>query len=316
MGIEEGKTGEGKKNVALNTSNEQDIVSTVDVKNLQEQLLGKETRKMPDVKNLQEQLVAEAHRALVEVDFNSRNEIMTEAVAEETSLLTAESIGKPEIATELELVFNSACREAGQAFAIAFDERGSKIEGTDAEYKVAMAEAGKVAYEHLQKALEVCGLATESVDTLLKEATFDDILRLTAEQLEEPLPESKDLVPDQIKKSLHKSAAGDYYEKKIDSIPFADGISNIEDDDKRKVIDVATRLANATWKVGQVHRSAWEGNDSRIDPNKRDAFNPNDLLKTQLYEGEIAKGLTPEEALIRVAFEVYKDVLQFQKVIK
>ena len=36
-------------------------------------------------------------------------------------------------------------------------------------------------------------------------------------------------------------------------------------EDEYVVLELAMRLANATWKAGQVHRAVWENNRDRID---------------------------------------------------
>jgi len=78
--------------------------------------------------------------------------------------------------------------------------------------------------------------------------------------------------------------------------------------DAEDALDVAVRLFNATWKTGQVHVAVSEGKDDRINPQVREAFNPYDLLKMAQYERLIAEGYTADDAVLRVAFEVWKDV--------
>ena len=77
-------------------------------------------------------------------------------------------------------------------------------------------------------------------------------------------------------------------------------------------LEMGLRLANATWKSGQVHRAAWEGNDGRINPEKRVAYNPYDVLKTNMFNDELGKTKDPNLAFGRVVFEVYKDLIQLQ----
>lgn len=274
---------------------------------------GSEINAETPIEEVQRYLVIEAQNALSQPNFENRNNLMGRAVGEESGLLAAKSVNNPEATDKLISIFTQASEESGQKFSGAFDENGVKIGGKDKEYKEAMNAAGGVALEHLPEALGAAGIEVD-IRKLLKEATFDDVLRVTAEQLGQEAPEG--LKPKDVKKSLHETAKGDYFEDQIDSLPFGkEGQEPLGDEDK-KALDVAVRLANATWKAGQVHRAAWEGNDSRIDPNKRDAFNPFDLLKKAQYEGEIKKGRTPEEALTRVALEVYKDVLQYKPLVE
>ena len=263
---------------------------------------------------LQQFLVSEAKDALeMSITFEGRNDRMAKAVGQESGLLAAKSVNKPEAADRLVGIFTQASVESGQTFAPAFDEAGRQVEGKDKEYKGAMNAAGEVALRHLPEALQAAGIEGVDINELLGGATFDDILKVTAEQLGVEVPDG--MKSAEIKKSLHESAKGDYFEDQIDSLPFGKKGAELSDQEKQ-ALDISVRLANATWKVGQVHRAAWEGNNSRIDPAKREAFNPFDLLKKTQYEGEIKKGRTLQEALARVALEVYKDVLQYKPLVE
>lgn len=259
---------------------------------------------------LQAYLVSEASNALGQFTFEARNTRMAKAVGLESALLTATSVGKPEAVDQLKDVFTLAAEESGKTFSGAFDEAGNKIAGKDEDYKKAMKTAGTVALKHLPDALKAAGIDAD-IRSLLRDATFDDVLRVTARELGQPVPQG--LTPDQIKQSLHETAKGDYFEDKIDSLPFGGETPLTEQ--QEQALDVAVRLANATWKAGQVHRAAWEGNDGRISPEKREAFNPFDLLKKTQYERVVQEGKQPQEALTRVGLEVYKDVLQYKPLV-
>ena len=260
---------------------------------------------------LQGYLVAEAKSALNWFTFDARNACMAKAIGLESALLTAKSIGKPEAAGQLRDIFTQAGEESGQTFSEAFDGTGKKVEGKDEAYNKAMNAAGEVALRHLPAALEAAGINVD-VHGLLRDATFDDVLRVTARELGQLAPEG--LTPDQIKKSLHETAKGDYFENQIDSLPFSENKTHLSEQDEQ-ALDVAVRLANSTWKVGQVHRAAWEGNDGRINPDKREVFNPFDLLKKIQYDRVVQEGRQPQEALIKVGLEVYKDVLQYKPLV-
>ena len=68
------------------------------------------------------------------------------------------------------------------------------------------------------------------------------------------------------------------------------------------------RVANCTWKSGQVHRAAWDGNTSRIDPDKRGGvYNPFDFLKAEKFHNAESFALT--------VFEIYKDLHELQKAV-
>lgn len=180
--------------------------------------------------------------------------------------------------------------------------------------------AGGVALAHLPNVLRVTGINIGDIEgiegdprILFNTATFDDVIRLTARQLGVGAPTQ--LKAAAVRESLHQTvAADDYFVDHIDSLP----ITNNEplQRDLEQTLDLGVRLANATWKVGQVHRAAWEGNDGRIDPTQREVFNPYDLLKHDQYVRLLGEGRTPDEALLRVAFEVWKDLDQLRTTIK
>lgn len=259
---------------------------------------------------MQAYLVTEAKSALSQFTFKSRNERMAKAVGKESALLTAKSIGQAEVSGRLEEIFTYAATESGQAFSGAFDELGKKLEDRGDDYNRAMNVAGEVALRHLPAALETCGINVD-IQSLLGNADYNDVLRITARQLGQPAPEG--LTPEQIKQSLHETAKGDYFESQIDTLPFTDKQPLTQQEEQ--ALDIAVRLANATWKVGQVHRAAWEGNDGRVNPTKREAFNPFDLLKKTQFDRVTQEGRSPQEALVRVGLEVYKDVIQYKPLV-
>jgi len=267
------------------------------------------------LKKLQESLVDNAKTALAAPDFETRNSLMAQAVGEESSFLAAKSIDNPEAADKLKVIFAQACQESGEKFSVAFNESGEKNPDKEKEYKSAMNAAGEVALSHLSEALKVAGIDID-VKALLREATFDDVLKVVAKELKQAAPEG--LTADKVRESLHKTAKGDYFEDQIDSLPFSEGGKELSDEEEQS-LDMSVRLANATWKAGQVHRAKWETGDkfegSRIDPNKREAFNPFDLLKQEQYK-KYEEQYGAEEALIRVGLEVYKDVIQYKPLVE
>lgn len=242
--------------------------------------------------------------------FDARNSRMAKAVGTESSILAAKSIGNPEAADRLRDIFTQAAGESGQTFAGAFDESGKKLEDKSEEYNKAMGAAGEAALRHLPAALEAANINVD-IRTLLNDASFNDVVRVTARELGQPAPEHLD--PEQVKHSLHETAKGDYFEDQIDTLPFSDKAPLSEQEEK--ALDLAVRMANTTWKVGQVHRAAWEGNDSRIDPSKREVFNPFDLLKKTQFDRVVQEGKSPQDALTRVGLEVHKDVIQYKPLV-
>lgn len=274
-----------------------------------EEILSQEPTARSLLVDIQRYLTSEAKSALKAPTFTARNNRMAKAVSLESSVLTAKSIGNDELAQPFEQVFSIATLEAGQAFAGAFDELGNPVQEQSEAYQEAIKAAGGIAYKHIPEALTLAGIEVD-IDDVLRKSDFGDIVRLAAIELGVNAPQ--ELNPATVIQSLHETAAGDYFESKIDSLPFSDKQPLTEAE--QKALDIAVRLANATWKVGQVHRAAWEGNDSRIDPAKREAFNPFDLLKHEQYQ-RVSKEKSPEDALYRVGLEVYKDKLQYESLV-
>lgn len=262
-----------------------------------------------NLQQLQQDLVTGARDALSRPTFLDRNNRMADVVASVAAPLTARSIGRPDTATRLESVFLQAARTAGETFRPAFVEDGSPIASAEGEYKTAMKAAGGIARTRLPEALSAVGIEVGDVGRLLQDVTFDQVVQVTAEQLKVDTPLTAQ--PDAVKQLLHDvTPSDDYFASEIDRLPFSAKERKFSPAEIQ-ALDIAVRLANATWMVGQVHRAAW-GETDRIDPAKRWSFNPYDLLKQEMYDRLSAEGRTPEEALTRVAFEVWKDVIEIR----
>ena len=262
---------------------------------------------------VQHKLVDGAATALKANTFEGRNEKMAGTVGEVSVIGSADR-------TKARAAFETAAREAGEAFSSAFTKDGKKIEQNEGAYNKAMNAAGGIAAKHLgdlfpeMSKLEITGI--------LQRATFSETLDLVAMRIagtSEAVAQVKGGSAREIRGTLHAIAKGDYFEGNIDSMPIK-GRAKFTGDELA-VLDMATRLANATWMAGQVHRAAWEGNTGRIDPNVREAFNPYDLLMTTQFNRQFSEakgqGLSDAEArkqaVTRVAFEVWKDVHQYQQ---
>jgi hypothetical protein len=226
---------------------------------------------------------------------------MSGAVAAEAAVLTAHSLkGANTNQVALLQAFNAATEEAGRAFESSFTPEGKKIADQEPAYKAAQKVAGGVALDHLPEALHAADIEQIDGQIVVDKVIFEDVVRLTARQLNTDAPNM--MSTQAMRDSLHQTVdTSDYFADKIDTLPRPE----------REYLPIS-RLANATWAVGQVHRAAWEGNDNRIDPIQREAFNPYDLLKQQQYQRLLDEGRTSDEAVVRVAFEVWKDVDQLR----
>lgn len=243
---------------------------------------------------------------------------MADTIADEASILAARSVTRPDHGLNslgFKKVFYGAALEAGAAFAPAFDEKGQILpNGADA-CKAAQKAAYKVALAHLPQALEASQLNTGDPIDVIRSARFDDVLQLTAAQRGVALPEG--LTAEAVRASLQRTvAADDYFRESINTLPMGAAVVSEMDDVQGQQLDVALRLANATWKAGQVHLAAKEGNDGRINPNVREAFNPYDDLMEIQCDRVIAEGGDEYDAVYRAAFEKWKDVDGLQALVK
>ncbi len=254
--------------------------------------------------------------------FNSRNEMMSKVVSDVCTQNLKHIAGSTIDSENIRKVFEKAATEAGNAFKDAFSSDGKKKDLTEAAatYKTAMNAAGGVADKYLVDLYP--GMSKSAITSILQKATFDDVVDLTATRLAGTSAAAEKLRAmgeSDIKAMLHELAKGDYFESNIDSMPIKGKAAFSAEE--IGILDTATRLANATWMVGQVHRAAWEGTTDRINPTKREAFNPYELLMNVQFDrqssGAKNKGLSDEEAVklavARVSFEVWKDVYQYQQ---
>src|SRR3989344_246580 len=111
-----------------------------------------------NLEELQRYLVVEAHHALNLPDFGLRNTAMARAVAKESSILAARSIGREDAQRGLEQMFEFACGEAGRVFEPVFTSDGQPRTEMVDQYKKALDYAGIVALTWLPGLFEVTGL--------------------------------------------------------------------------------------------------------------------------------------------------------------
>jgi len=282
---------------------------------------------------LQKNLFSSAISAYNTHGFQERGSAMATAVSQEAANLATIAIGEPLRAYEFFNVFFEATQKAAGLFKPCFTPEGMPIKEKEADYKKAIKSAGKVALEYLPEALDLlltnddrALLKRDEIIRIVKSATLDDMVEIATETLKrwgvlsEELIKAlnerlRNLYPEEIKIRLGEIIPiDDYFYQQISDIPFIEE-TNIE---RRPIeiiiLDMGIRLANATWKVDQVHRAAWEGSTERIDPTKRGGvFNPYDLLQITKFKESLEEGRSPEDATLRVAFELWKDVIELQK---
>lgn len=270
---------------------------------------------------LTDHLVGGARDALVAQSFSQRTQMMADVVGDEGGLLAARSAGLPvEDAPKVQQVFREAARMAGRAFGKAFDADGNKRPDREAAYKSAMSEAGKWAFDGIDDLSRAmggdAGFRSSDSERIVKGARLEDVAAIVANDL--GLPESVTQMDGAALKAMIADVvpSDDYFHKDIAGMPVRAADDDPLSEQDQRVLSMGIRLANATWKSGQVHRAAWEGKDDRINPGKRTAFNTFDALKGNMFEqatGGDTSVKAQREGFARVVFEVYKDLLQLQK---
>lgn len=286
------------------------------------------------LEQIQTYLSEGAHIALEKSDFLSRSIRMATITGAETSLLTAKAFNIPDKARELQPLFTKACTESCMAFEDVFDSAGNVLTGKDdlkKIYSLDQAKAAAIALSHVQEALSIVDIevSADRIIDVLRKVDFVQVMDLTSQRLgsliegtdmSDVITKTKKNSSDEIRASLHKMLPhiDDYSpwrEPFMDTISINPNIEQLSTEDQQ-IVEMSVRLANATWKAHQVHRAAWEGNDDRINPQKRDGvFNPYDLLKKQQYEqyALLEPKLSDEELLIRISWEIMKDVIELQE---
>jgi len=144
---------------------------------------------------LQSHLVVEARQAYVAESFDERNQRMALAVTNEAAPLASESLGRSGMAVDAEAMrssFYAATLEAGRAFAGAFNTDGSPRPNNVDDIRAGQKAAGAAALRQLPGALHAANIAITDPQALLNTMTFQDVVRLSAVQLEVPAPISLD----------------------------------------------------------------------------------------------------------------------------
>lgn len=292
---------------------------------------------------LERALVEQTQQAYQAESFAARNALGSQAVTAEASALAgrAAGISDPVRQAELERLFRVATRQAGEAFQPAFTAAGAPIAAQETAYRAAMGEAGGIAFRALGPALQLIEpslandptRAAELAEAAIARASIHDVARLVAQDLKlgEPPLRGEALVERIDRVVPHE----DYFRSAIDEFRLRAPTTPLDAQELR-TLGTATRLANGTWKAGQVHRAAWEGTPKRITPGAQSPFNTFDALKTRMFEstfqsetarieaaaarsprGEVAASIVhqaaTEGAFARVVFEVWKDVIELRK---
>ena len=274
-----------------------------------------------------------AVRGLRGRNFEARRLAYADGVANESAMMAMYGLNVPDVRVtkEIRFVFTSACRKAGALFKPAFAEDGRALSDKAAEYNAAVNGAGPVARNHLVSLLVTLDRSTRGggsaspqraavrghVEKLLQRVSLEDVAKVFAEDLglrfsvtaEEMHTHIQRLVFDKQpvadgKREPHW-AEPDYeaFRKKPE-----DGIG-LQGSDLR-ALRWGIRLANATWKSGQIHRAVWEkevkgkADYDRILPAKRVMAGNFDVGLAGLFNQQM-----PEEYRAYDAFDLSRSVL-------
>lgn len=278
-------------------------------------------------------LVEAAKKALAAPTFEGRNRIHAEAVTAESAALAARAVGaNARSRALLERAFRSATLQAGEAFAPAF-------QGDEAAKKAAPNAAGGIAYNHVAAAFAALeGRATpgahdlQRASSLIERVRIEDVQRMVAQDLglRGSLPSGQALMGD-IERAVPKN---DWFRSELPNIPRQAAGEKPLTPAELKALRIASRMANAAWKSGQVHRAVLDNNPGRVDPKSAGNYTTFDGMQREIYrrafesarnsaisqaEDRVAGPLSDkftesirkfaqDRALARTTLEVYKDV--------
>ncbi|MCC6747157.1 MAG: hypothetical protein IT371_05820 [Deltaproteobacteria bacterium] len=215
---------------------------------------------------LGQQVRFRAELALRVARFAARNQTYSEAVGEEAALLALQGLGRVDApqSARVRQVFRAACQQAGAAFAPAFSAYGHALPEQEAAYKEAATKAGPTAFRWLPRLLfraESSGRRLysaaerahyeERVRHLLTHASLEDIATVVAQDLGLRFTVTAEQMAAHIDRLVEP---GHRARPDFSSFPQKADLSP----EDRRGLRWAIRLANATWKAGQIHRAVWE----------------------------------------------------------
>lgn len=218
--------------------------------------------------DLQLHLVSSASHAMA-LPFEEGNAVFAGAVADEIGLLLAHRHQAAERLPEVQEVVESAALAAGREFQVG-GNKAKAAPGIALEHIGALERA-----LHPDNRLDDAAWKKKAQD-VLKRAKLEDLAAICRESF--PMGE----LPSDLNAALKQEIdPKDYFYGRIDELKARGPKDRPLDDDEKSLLRDLLYLANATWKVGQVHRAIGEGDLSRVNPSERDrVFNPYDMCVT------------------------------------
>lgn len=291
--------------------------------------------------SLQDRLTKDALRAYNAHTFTERSTSMVDTVAHTvTDMMTASLYGKKNLlkrvvgGRKIEKIVRQAVTQASEAYRPYFTVQGEfspsdtcTTEMFDTK-QIPMKAAGKAALSFLPELVAAAGIkgySREKVYALLERVTFKDTLAFTAKEVggsQTDLDTLQALPMSDMKHRLLSLIP----EEKSYTRKLAENLASTEAQHsltakELQVLDLALRLANATWQVGQVHRAKRNEKTERISPDylsdslevspDRGVFRVYDMLLRVNYSQWKGRVGTQNALLGTTLVETWKDAYQY-----
>jgi hypothetical protein len=297
---------------------------------------GQDGLPLPENDRALERELTERVRAAYEAEsFEARNRASAEAIKHEVALEANRALGFTggHRQAEIERIVGAATLKAGQAF------NGGG--GASAAGGIALRALGPT-LQQVEPGLEqLPRVAARTAEAAVSRSTIDDVARIVARDLglKEPPLRGHQLI-ETIDRVVPEK---DYFRKDIPNLRVRRPGQRPLNEQELRTLGLGTRLANATWKAGQVHRAFEAGNLERITPAPGSPWSTFDTHKRALYQhawneyydkawehydrnarvpegrgggidGSI-RASAQRIAFARVVFEVWKDVIELKKAV-
>jgi hypothetical protein len=255
--------------------------------------LWRHTRMLPFAQRaaiLSEHVLRVAAETMSAGGFQARNQSHARTVGEESALAAIERIGRGAAAQApgVRRVFRAACLTAGSRFAPLFNADGTVVAAQDetavaarkARYKSAYNDAGPIAYAWLPRLLlsanEPRGRGTAERMTHYRERARDVVERTSLEDIAQVMSQDLGLriklTAEQMTGYLKQlGLESDWAWKDFTAFPQTGPQGKNLDAAGLRDLRWGIRLANATWKAGQVHRAVWEKEVDGVGRDGEDA---------------------------------------------
>lgn len=220
--------------------------------------------------------------------------------------------------TQVEQLLTRACEATQRALVNAPDE---------AAFAAAVSGATDIAREFMAhyfypRGIDVTAWVNSNV-------TFNDVVSYVQSQLAlSSVPVQVHSAPTEtILNTLHRVVPTDDYFRSVleqqrtfmetgtgmERLPIQRGDRTVLSAKEQQYLDLVIRFASSTWRVSQPHRARHDGKTDRIDPEKRYfVFNPLNIMMLKQYEQHVRTMQSSEDAVYRVAWELWKDVESYR----